>query len=230
VTVNGLHRVNQTDLLAVSGILDKPVFLINTDELASYLEKEVPALELAEVSVSLNGKVLINVVERVPVIVWNQTAIDQSWWVDRFGMRFKALGASEGLIHVQAEVAPPEPSAPTLDAEEMTEAAQDSDAAELVLTTAEDSGQLMSPELVAGIMEIPAYMPAGTELIYDESRGIGWKDPDHGWMVFFGKELDQMPLRLKIYQAIVNYLEDKNNQPALISVEYIYAPYYRMEP
>lgn len=225
VTVNGLHRVNREDLLDISGIVDKPVFLINTEDLEASLEKEVPALELAEVSIGMGGNVLINVVERIPVIVWNQQSIDQVWWVDMFGMRFKALGASDGLIHIVADVPPPTPPAQPVETEaEATEAAAEA------TSTADDSGLLMSPELVQGIMEIPAYMPAGAELIYDDIHGIGWQDPDHNWVVYFGKQLDQMPLRLKIYQAIVDYLSDKNNQPVLISVEYLHAPYYRMEP
>ena len=225
ITVNGLHRVNREELIDISGILDKPIFLVNTDELEVFLEKEVPALEIAEVTVGMGGDMLINVVERVPVIVWNQQNIDQVWWVDMYGMRFKALGASDGLIHVAADVPPPTPPAEPLEAE-----ADGTEAAAEATSSANDSGLLMSPELVQGIMEIPAYMPVGAELIYDSVHGIGWQDPDHGWVVYFGKQLSDMPLRLKIYQAIVNYLSDKNNQPVLISVEFLHAPYYRMEP
>ena len=228
VTVNGLHRVSLDNLLESADILDKPIFLIDTDDLEVLLKKRVPALEMVEASVTLSGGVVIDVVERVPVIVWNQQAIDQVWWVDMYGMRFKALGASDGLIHVVADVPPPTPAV-ELEEDEDAEDEDAEDTAEAV-STADDPGLLMEPELVEGIMEIPAYLPAGAELIYDDQHGIGWVDPEHGWEVYFGKQLDEMPLRLKIYQAIVDYLSDKNNQPVLISVEYVHAPYYRMEP
>lgn len=226
VVVNGLDRVNEQDLLALSDILDKPVFMINTTDLENFLLEQAP-LESAKVTVEPSGLVTIDVVERVPVIVWQQKD-GVVWWVDKNGVRFRALGGSEGLIHVEADDAPPAPPAPPQENDGETQDATLDAAA--VPTTEDDNGQLMEPQLVAGIMAIPAYLPEGATLIYDKEYGIGWKDPAHNWVVYFGKELNQMPLRLHVYQSIVDYLSDKNNQPVMISVEFIYAPYYRMEP
>jgi hypothetical protein len=86
----------------------------------------------------------------------------------------------------------------------------------------------LSPELVSAILELNAKMPADTVLVYDSEHGLGWNDPK-GWEVFFGAEDQDMEMKLSVYQALVERLESEGIQPALISVEYVHAPYYRME-
>ena len=71
-------------------------------------------------------------------------------------------------------------------------------------------------------------MPADTMLVYDSEHGLGWNDPN-GWEVYFGAEDQDMEMKLSVYQAMVERLQSEGIQPALISVEYVHAPYYRME-
>ncbi len=71
-------------------------------------------------------------------------------------------------------------------------------------------------------------MPADTLLVYDSVHGLGWNDPK-GWEVYFGSEDQDMEMKLAVYQALVDRLENEGIQPAMISVEYVHAPYYRME-
>ena len=71
-------------------------------------------------------------------------------------------------------------------------------------------------------------MPADTVLVYDSEHGLGWNDPN-GWEVFFGDEDQEMDMKLLVYQALVEHLQSEGIQPAMISVEYVHAPYYRME-
>ncbi len=72
-------------------------------------------------------------------------------------------------------------------------------------------------------------MPEGTVLVFDSEHGLGWNDPNGGWDVFFGNEDEDMDMKLAVYQALVERLKTEGIQPALISVEYVHAPYYRME-
>ena len=78
-------------------------------------------------------------------------------------------------------------------------------------------------------MVLSQMVPEGSQLLYDGDRGFGWENLEYGWMVYFGKQIDQPELRLKIYQAIVATFEEKQRKPILISVEFIHAPYYRMD-
>ena len=91
-----------------------------------------------------------------------------------------------------------------------------------------ENEQLLHPDMVSAILFLADYLPAETRLMYHEEYGIGWEDPEMGWQVFFGKKLDQMQVRISLYQAIVADLDVRNRQPVLISIEQVKAPYYRM--
>jgi hypothetical protein len=62
--------------------------------------------------------------------------------------------------------------------------------------------------------------------VYDPLRGFGWQD-ERGWQAYFGQVTD-MEMKLKVYNALVSKLEQKGERPALISVEYVHTPYYRL--
>jgi len=234
VEVNGLSRIEKSSLLEKAGILNEPVFLIDPGSLSTNLPTQVPALQSVDVSVGLQGDVVFEAVERVPVIAWDQQSIPQVSWVDEDGKIFPAIGSSQGLVYVKADDLPPTPAKAvseeqaSLESETRTEAdsAQAGDAE--VEQPADE--QLLDPELVQGILSLAQALPVSTELVYDGEHGFGWKDPEYEWMVYFGKELDQTDLRIKIYSAIVDMFSQKERKPVLISVEYLHAPYYRMEP
>jgi hypothetical protein len=228
VIVNGINRVSKEELLAIANIEGKPVFLVDPSGLEETLKANAPALEDISIQVSTSGEVTFDVVERVPLIAWDQHLISKIWWVDQNGMRFPAIGSSEGLVYVKAEVPPPKPLALQTAQNLADQANEDADPDKQAI--AQDDGMLMEPELVKGIVAVQSYLPEGAELIFDQERGIGWKDPEYGWMVYFGEKLDQMPLRLKVYQAIVDFFSSKSRKPVLISVEYLHAPYYRINP
>jgi hypothetical protein len=86
----------------------------------------------------------------------------------------------------------------------------------------------LSPKLVSAIVALGAKMPADTLLVYDSEHGLGWNDPN-GWEVFFGQEDQDMDMNLSVYETLVDHLQSEGIQPELISVEYVHAPYYRME-
>lgn len=65
-------------------------------------------------------------------------------------------------------------------------------------------------------------------MIYDTKNGLGWADP-HGWQVFFGTKTDDIDLKLTEYNHIVQAILDRNLQPVLISMEFLHAPFYRLE-
>jgi hypothetical protein len=86
----------------------------------------------------------------------------------------------------------------------------------------------LSPNLVSAIIALGAKMPADTLLVYDSEHGLGWNDPN-GWEAYFGAEDQDMEMKLSVYEALVDRLQSEGIQPELISVEYVHAPYYRME-
>ena len=90
--------------------------------------------------------------------------------------------------------------------------------------------ELLTPEMVEAILFLAANAPENSVMVYDGEHGLGWADQDKNWTVYFGKKLDNLPLRLAAYESILADLLKKKWAPVYISVEYVYAPYYRMKP
>lgn len=226
VTVNGLARIDKLSLLEEAEVLNEPVFLMDVEALEEALPDSIPALEKINISVGVLGSVAFDVVERVPVLTWEQESIGQVSWVDDKGMLYPAIGSSEGLIYVQANAAPPGPAV-----DEDLVASAESVAANGGEGVVDEvtSSQLLEPEVIAGLVNLESYLPAGTTLVYDGDHGFGWEDPNIGCMVYFGKKLDQVAARYAVYQEVINIFANKERKPVLISVEYIQAPFYRLE-
>ena len=221
VEAEGLQRLTVGDLNAVMGTLGKSVFTINPNFLDETLHQAFPELSKISVRISLPAKVKVVVTERVPVIAWIQDDIET--WVDAEGISFPPRGDPKtALVKVEGHGTPPSIAA-----------ASPSDLQELPggvasATTPNNLSLRLSPELVSAIMSLGAKMPADTLLVYDSEHGLGWNDPN-GWEVFFGAEDQDMEMKLTVYQALVDRLQSEGIQPAMISVEYVHAPYYRME-
>jgi cell division septal protein FtsQ len=234
VVVNGIKRVDKETLLEKAGILNRSVFLVDPGKLSDHLPGDMAALESIQISIGMNGKVVIDAVERVPVIAWDQESISQVSWVDVNGKIFPAIGTSQGLVNIKANAAPPSPASQVAveQADLKADVNNQANPTEGEVATAEQqaAAQLLESELVNRILDLAKDLPEGSQLIYDGEHGFGWQDPEFGWMVYFGKELDQTDLRTSIYAAIMNMFMNKERKPILISVEYLYAPYYRMEP
>ena len=83
-------------------------------------------------------------------------------------------------------------------------------------------------EFVLGVLSLIEYVPEGGYLQYDPQYGLGWQDPQ-GWLVYFGQDITNIEVKLAEYQSIVAELQQKGLYPALISLEYLHAPFYRLE-
>jgi hypothetical protein len=86
----------------------------------------------------------------------------------------------------------------------------------------------LQPDLVQTTLAIQPYLPEGAQLMYDQDRGFGWQDT-RGWEVYFGQQIVDIEQKLAAYQTLVDTLTDQGIQPVLISVEYLHAPYFRLE-
>lgn len=140
----------------------------------------------------------------IVIVEERQPALAWQWeesvsWIDANGVEFKSRGKGENLLRVQAVTPPP---------------------------SLEDG--LISPELIKAVTALAAYAPSDVPVIYDEKYGLGWQDP-RGWQIYFGFGHADMAVKQRVYQAIVKRLEEQGIRPALISVAYVNAPYYRLE-
>jgi hypothetical protein len=222
VEAEGLKRLTASDLNTVMGTLGASIFTINPHGLEEIIQQAFPELEKVSVSVNLPANVKVSVVEREPVIAWTQEGSEV--WVDARGntfpprgnpekplVRVEGFGSMPGVVSASPEIEMQ--NLPGVPAQESTTPA---------------SKMRLSPELVSAILALGEKMPAETLLVYDSEHGLGWNDPN-GWQVFFGQEDQDMEMKLSVYETLVDHLNNEGIQPELISVEYVHAPYYRME-
>lgn len=215
--ISGLRRISERDVNLVLGLSNTPIFLLETDVMQKNLLDAFPELAGAFIQLAWPNKVIVTVTERVPVLAW--TAGGQVVWVDAQGMSFPVrgegnespLGDATSLVVVEASGPPPAP------------------ASDVSPETSAWLKPFMSVDLVSAVLLVHGFAPQGVTLIYDLEHGLGWEDPQ-GWQVYFGTDGSDMGQRLQVYQAIVSELTAQQITPALISVEHLHAPFYRMEP
>ncbi len=204
--VTGNQRISADEINSVLGSTGQSIFVLTSAQLESRLRLNYPDLESAHVSISLPNTISVDVVERKPVLLWQQGT--GYTWIDAQGIAFRPRGAAAGLIAVAALATPPAPSAAAAPVDPLSPA------------------PFISPELVKAIQTIAPDVPAGTVMEYDPQYGLGWTD-SRGWKVFFGSDAKDMALKLQVYKSLVDSLAQKGIQPTFISVQYANAPYYR---
>jgi hypothetical protein len=87
--------------------------------------------------------------------------------------------------------------------------------------------QFMPVEMVSAILSMSAQAPTDTPLLYDSKHGLGWRD-SRGWEVFLG-DISDIDMKLRVYQAMIEKIDQENLNPVLVSVEYTHTPFFRLE-
>ena len=147
--------------------------------------------------------VSVEVVERQPVIQWQQG--ESYTWIDEAGIAFRPHSEVQGLILIDALGAPPPldgvPGSPA---------------------------PFITADTVKAVQSLAAFTPSGSKILYDPRDGFSWMDP-RGWHVVFGTGSEDMAVKVRIYQSLVDWLSQRKIQPVLINVAYPNAPYYRLD-
>jgi hypothetical protein len=202
--VTGNERISADEINTVLNSTGQSIFMLTSAELESRLRLNDPDLASAHVSISLPNQVRVSVVERKPVLLWQQGS--GYTWIDEQGIAFRPHGTPGNLIPVDALAAPP--------------------ASNVAQTDPLSPVAYISPDVVKAIQTLAPDVPSGAPLVYDPKYGLGWAD-SRGWKVFFGSDAKNMPLKLQVYKSLVDSLAQQGIQPTFISVQYPNAPYYR---
>jgi hypothetical protein len=245
--ISGLRRLRSGDVNKALAIAGKPVFALDANQLQEQLMYAFPEFSAAAVQVELPSSVIITVTERVPVLTWKHDG--HSDLVDAQGITFPVRDGipASALPTVEADEYPPEgfvsgtlitstvPGDDILKNKALADLA-DKLPAELIpiaIPAQSQAKALLSPEMVSGVLYLVKQAPTGAQVTYSAAHGFGWKDT-RGWNVYFGQVLSAgdyhtLPAKLEVYRAIIEQLKEAGSRPTLISVEYLYAPYYRVE-
>jgi len=202
--VNGNRIISAAEVNTVLSVTGRPIFLVDPAELETRLRLNYPELVSVQVAVDLPNLVTVNLLERKPVIRWEQSG--GYTWIAEDGVAFRPRGELDGLIAVVAESTPP---------------------ASTVVPDPLNPAPFISTDMVQAIQGLAASVPPGMKILYDARMGFGWDDP-RGWRVYFGATALDVPLKMRVYESMVNSLMQRGIRPALINVTYPTAPYYRM--
>jgi len=204
--INGLQRLNSRDVSAVLGLEGELIFNLDPLQVEQNLRESFPEFLSVSAKVNLPNEITIDVTERQPLLTWMQDG--RTTLVDAGGVSFPLRDGNSVETQVTIEAVSAPPSAASLDEQ-------------LGLAP------FMPVEMVTAILSMSAQAPAGTPLLYDARHGLGWHDAQ-GWDVYFG-DVKDIEMKLRLYQAMVAQMKKEGMSPVLISVEYVHAPFYRME-
>jgi hypothetical protein len=224
--VQGIKLISSAEVNTALGLIGAPVFTLNPAKMEEILTKAFPEFSNVLVKVELPNKVIVRVTERVPVLLWRQG--DHAELVDSSGMAFTLRNDMAGidLLIIDAEGGPSILDAP-LPAIKPTSSPNQPDKTLLELPSQSGARPLLTSEMVKAIILVASQAPQGAPLLYSPQHGLGWKD-NRGWSVYLGNTQD-MEMKLLVYQGILNGLQANEIVPALISVESVHAPFYRLE-
>jgi hypothetical protein len=205
-TVLGNDRLSKEEVNAALGVMGQSIFTVQPQEVETRLLLTYPELLSAKVDVYLPNHVYVTVTERQPLIFWEQEGEGYTW-IDSSGVAFRPRGFVEGLIPVIALDVPPaglpspdDPLSPP---------------------------PFMKQELVDAVLALSPLVPDGVTMTFSSADGLGWADP-RGWQAAFGTSAHDMPLKIRVYQSLVESLVSRRTIPEFISVEHPDGPFYRM--
>jgi hypothetical protein len=204
--ITGLSRLTAAEINATLGINGDLIFLLQPEEIATRLRLDHPELTSARVMITLPNQVLIEVTERVPVLLWQQG--DGYTWIDALGVAFRPHGEAPAIATVIGMDTPPGSAS--------------------AVAGPLNPPAFLSPDLVKTALVLAPSVPQGSTLTYESAHGFGWTD-SRGWKVFFGTSSKDVVLKLRVYQSLVDSLVARGIYPGFISVVHADAPYYRME-
>lgn len=210
--VTGNRGFSAEEINMVLELNGTPVFLLVPDQIKTKVLLNYRELASVEAAIFLPNLVTVHITEREPVILLRLK--DGSYtWIDEAGVALRPRGEAPGLITVETLLEPPAP---------------------IVAENQEEEGLSLSPpsyisqETVKAIQALAPYVPAGTPILYDPIAGLSWSD-GRGWQAVFGSSMENMAVKVRVYQALVDWLSQRGIRPVLINVAYPNAPFYRLE-
>jgi len=221
IDLSGALRLSAEEILQQLEIEGKPIVNIIPLNLENKILSTFHDIKSVKLSVGLPASINLKVEERLPAVLWIDEN-ENSLWIDEEGFAFPVRGEATLPIKVQAVGSPPPYSVGELNnGQDLTELITEPD--KLVEIVAD-----VNPDLIAAILSLRTIVPEESTLLYDPQYGLGWLDT-RGWRVFFGSNTENIDQKLTQYQVIVDELQVRNIHPVLISLEFLHAPYYRLE-
>lgn len=230
VRVDGLNRIKLEEVQEILNLQGQSIFTLQPTFIQRNLSLAFPEFKIIDTIVNLNNQVLLSVTERQPLITWKTD--NNILWIDEEGYMIPLRGEAGEMLMIESHHYP-DFYYPSLNEEgviEISKYHQKRNNWKSPLHSMEwfKYHQQITPALLNSILTLSALVPENKTLLYDPHRGLGWHDP-HGWMIFIGFNLENIIEKWMMYEKIVSELNQHGIQPTLVSIEYLHAPYYRLD-
>lgn len=219
--IDGIQRVAAADVEAVLGVQGMPIVQFDPQTARLALAASFHELKDIRIQMSIPARLTIQVSERQPIVEWQHD--NQTWWIDEEGVLFSPRGDGGSLLVIQSNTTPPLQKRVAPPVEEGKAEPPKADETHL-----EPVYEKLDRDLLDAIFKLSSMTPQGTILVYSGEQGLGWLAPE-GWQVYVGTWLDNLDVKLKVYSALVDHLNQQGVRPILISIAQANAPFYRME-
>ena len=223
VNLSGGIRVPSEEVKAILNVTGESIIRVKPVQVEAQILATFPDIKSANVEVALPDTLNVVIEERIPAVLWLENE-QELFWIDQDGYTFSVRGEANLPIRVYANTTPPyalgyvDPKTTTVG-----EATASEEEGALLITDAP-----IDPAFVKTIQKLNEIKPSDTPMHYNSENGLGWTEP-HGWHVYFGTRTEDIDMKLIEYSYIVDAILDKNLQPVLISMEFLHAPFYRLE-
>lgn len=228
VEISGLQRLNAEEVLGSLNIVGAHIFAVQPEEIANTIAAGFPELRDIQVSIALPAHVSITAVERQPMFTWQMS--DRTMWVDTEGYLIPARGEASAMLTIDADALP---------LYQVDEDLREFGSSKIIQDkTIRKPGQSdfmffaqtkhIDSNLLVAVLQLNAWMPDESALLYQQQRGLGWSDT-RGWDVYIGQKLESINDKMVMYETIVRNLEEEGINPSMVSVEFLNAPYYRVD-
>jgi hypothetical protein len=194
--LTGIEYLSPSRVRTIAGVTGRSIFDVDPNQVLEILES-LPEIEFATVDVQWPNKVLIQIEEREPVLVWNDAG--QTWLLSADGLAFYMRDSIPGLFYVHSLTS--------------------------VLELDEPLEPAIEKEKIKAAYDLCLLLQAQNPLLYDQHYGFGFRD-DRGWIAYFGTSGD-MAVKLKIYNEIADKLAKEGYPATLVSVADLEGIFYR---
>ncbi|MBI9044263.1 MAG: FtsQ-type POTRA domain-containing protein [Anaerolineaceae bacterium] len=228
VNISGIERLSADQIIMDLSLSKTPIFMIDPQQIKTALEKTYPELLNVSVGISLPNFINISAEEREPVIAWHYGEMKS--WIDAEGNIFPARGEGTPLLTINSNIAPPlQPAAPenlTILSSIASGEYDENNSEEIKII----ESNKVDPQLITAAVSLSELLPKETTLSFKGNDGLGWHDSENNWNVYIGYTLDNLEQKFIVYRAIEEKLKTEGISPDMVSVKFVNAPYYRMEP
>jgi cell division protein FtsQ len=230
IEIKGTGRISPELVKESFNESQKPIFMVVPDEITQKIIHAFPEFKNVKVDTFFPNKISISFEERNPVLAWKVN--DILIWIDEEGIIIPARGQYNGLLTINSSSLPifSHPKSINESDPEIEKYQEKHNYWKLPSYSMIwfEYHRYIERGLLDAIVQLNSQIPAERTFIYDPHRGLGWNDA-HGWKIFVGLDLEKINEKMLAYEKIVSELTSQGVRPSLISVEYLHAPYYRLD-